>query len=51
VTAGTEAELRCEECDRPWDVPLERWRSDWVDDTDELHYWCSFCWLREFEGD
>jgi len=51
VPAETDTELRCEECARPWDDPAERWRSDWVDDTEGLHYWCPTCWRREFADD
>jgi hypothetical protein len=25
--------------------------ADWVDDEDDLHYWCPVCWLVEFAAD
>jgi len=43
--ANIDTPVRCEECDRPWGDPRERWQSDWVDDTDDLHVWCPTCWL------
>jgi hypothetical protein len=38
-------------CGRPWDDPAERWRADWVDDEDDLHYWCPVSWVLEFAND
>jgi hypothetical protein len=47
--AATAVEIRCEECQRPWHDPLERWRMYLTDDPDPYAVpYCPVCAAREF---
>jgi len=50
LAAETGTPLRCEECERPWDDPRERWRGEWIDEERGVAVYCPSCWLREFGG-